>query len=195
MYIFKNKWAYFVIFIVISTVFIGCKNRNELIKCEEFNLNLIKYDIYYFDKKLYYTNNIDTVILDCVDCEISKFYEYERGGGFVGQCIPEFFVSYFDKAHRINLQFGFQYLPLEKSKKLKLNLGVNSSTRELDLDTLNFEKKTIIIMGNKYKLGNEDEPETIKKIEIKDYRIISIEKESGENWKLLKVENSRNDQN
>ena len=181
-----------IISIIVSIPFVlfACyiiTNQKEHVKCEGFNIKRIEFDTSYFRKEMIYTNGIYTTRLECTSFSLSNFFEYNRGDGFVGQCEPEFFVQYLDTFKELNLTLGFHYDPL-RDNKLKLQLGINSSVIEVELDTINIREKIKIPLGEKYNLSPSTKyRDIIKSVEIENYRITSIEKESGEYWKLDSV--------
>lgn len=182
----------FFIFILGSYIVSCSRGGKEYVTCERFDLSRLEFNRNYFLKDLYYTNNIDTLKLICTESEISRSFDFKPGIGNYAECRPTFDVLHEDKSKILRLSSFFGYDPLGKeNNNLILGLHINFSSIELILDTVNWKSKTTILLGEKHNNYRNNAPgEIIKKIEIEKFRIISIEKESGEVWRLVKVGDS-----
>lgn len=172
------RLSYLILVISLSSCTL---TSSKEINCEGFNLKRLPFGKDYFIEDLYYTDGVHMIKLDCIDSEISRSF---RGPGFIsGGCNPDFSFSNEDTLQILSLSSNFHYYPLEENRML-MGLSINSSNIEIMLDTINIYKETTINLGKKYNLGDSDE--IIKKIKLEKLRIVYVEMDSGEIWRLVK---------
>jgi len=159
-------------------VFLLSCSPGEKVRCEGFNFKRLKYSKEYFLKNLYYSNGIDTIKLVYTGLHCSKPY---TPNWVVPECSPAFDISYEDSSRLLQLHYSFDYYPHEENQLmfyLSVYLSDNYVDMELMTDTLKTDHKITI-----------DLDEGLKKVELNKYRITSIEIESDEVWRLIKVGN------
>lgn len=189
----KNTWT--LTCLLLMSAFIYACSVEEY-KCEGFNFERLPYDSTYFFKDLYYTNGFDTIKLTKVKSTFDTASICQIGY-LAPPREPEFSFEMKDREHigRLEINYSFHYDP-EIPSKLNLYIHFISSGLNLSIDTLQLNAVTRIYFdkshnpqqGSTWKEIAEN-GDKIKSIELKKMRLITIEKYSGEKWRLIKENN------
>ncbi len=168
----------------IAVLLFSCQNTEKKEICHGFDFQLLPIDKNSFLSNSKYSNELDTLQLICQDIEISKPLKYVKQGPIIFECRPTFSFSHEDSEGILRLSYFFYYE--NDTKKLKLHLFVNFSDIVLDVESLNVKGKITVELNEKNNgFPNNPYDQIIKKIEIKNLKVVSIEKNSGEVWKLV----------
>lgn len=169
--------------------FLSCKSKMEHVRCPGFNFDTLGVNDYYFNKSLYYSNGFDTIRLDCVDLEYSGPFEFYRGNGMVGQCIPSFDITYSDPMKDNQIYYSFRS-PNEFSKFSYLEIHLNFRNVEICLDTIDKYGITNVPIIDTLDSHSRSPTELSKvtSFKLEKYRIVCFEKSNGERWDLIKIQ-------
>ena len=171
-----------IYFLVLIYLFSFCTLMpSEKIVCEAFDFKKLPYDKGYFLQNLRYTNGIDTLNLDYKDLDVSKHFVCDKSAMCV-DCNPSFNFTNEDTLQLTSISSTFHYHPLEENKMI-LSLLFNSCYVEVMLDTININQLETILPKEKYRLN--DTEGIIERIKLKKLKVVQIEMESGETWRLI----------
>ena len=184
----KMKYSFLIVCILFLISFFGCTTKMEHVKCPGFSFDSLGVDISYFNKALYYSNGKDTIRLNCVQLDCSRPHEFDRGGGYVMQCIPRFSVKYRNLAE--NEEMKLYVSSSEQSECMNLDVCFGNGRTTVCLDSIGPSQRAKVPIKE---LDNIQRSEQTKltgfiSFDLENYRIVSLEKANHERWNLIRIE-------
>ena len=171
---YRSLYFIFVFFLICSC------DTGEI--CEGFNFNRIPFTKKYYCRNLIYTNNKDTVNLLANDIEYTKQSSINSYSN--PECDPLFTVSYDTKKGRyIDIIYTFRYNKNDTFTDLNVNL--NSSRFNLKIYSNSIDK-FYKVTGIEH-LNKSDSNLMIKKVLVKNMKIVEFENLKGVKWKLINL--------